>query len=84
MKRSLAWGSALATISGVASAQQTPAPAITVQSLLAQDYTIVGTTAPVGGGGGVYLQKKEKLYFCYVTETPTSATVATAYCKPVQ
>jgi hypothetical protein len=35
-------------------------------------------------GGAVYLQKKEKLYFCYVTETATSATVATRYCKPVE
>jgi hypothetical protein len=45
---------------------------------------VVGTTAPASGGGGVFLQKKEKLYFCYVAETPTSTTVATRYCKPVE
>jgi hypothetical protein len=83
MRRSLALASVLAAISAVASGQQM-APAITVQSLLAQDYAVVGTTAPVGGGGGVYLQKKEKLYFCFVAETPSSTTVATRYCKPVE
>jgi hypothetical protein len=84
MRRSLALASVLAAISGVASGQQTATPAITVQSLLAQDYAVVGTTAPVGGGGGVYLQKKEKLYFCFIAETPSSTTVATRYCKPVE
>ena len=84
MKRLLASGPVLAAIGGAASAQQTATPAITVQSLLAQDYAVVGTTAPAGGGGAVYLQKKEKLYFCFVAETPKSATVATVYCKPVQ
>ena len=60
------------------------ADSITVQSLLAQDYTVVGTAAPAGGGGVVYLQKKEKRYFCFVAETPSSPSVATRYCKPVQ
>jgi hypothetical protein len=60
------------------------AESVTVQSLLAQDFTVVGTAAPAGGGGVVYLQKKEKLYFCFVAETPNSPFVATRYCKPVQ
>jgi hypothetical protein len=84
VKRLLALASVLAAIGGAAPAQQMATPAVTVQSLLAQDYAVVGTTAPAAGGGGVYLQKKEKLYFCFVAETPTSTTVATAYCKPVQ
>ena len=63
----------------------TPAIAAdTVQSLLAQGYTIVAATAPTGGGGALYLQQKEKLYFCFVTETPTSPALTTRYCKPVQ
>jgi hypothetical protein len=84
MRGALAFATVLATIGGTASAQQTAAPSVTVQSLLAQDSAVVGTTAPPNGGGGVYLQKKEKLYFCYVAETPTSATVSTRYCKPVE
>jgi hypothetical protein len=72
----------LASFGGAASAQQ--AQQVTVQSLLAQDYAVVGTTAPASGGGAVFLQKKEKLYFCFVAETPTSVSVATVYCKPVQ
>ena len=84
MRRVLAFVTVLVTIGGAASAQQTTAPAVTVQSLLAQDYAVVGTTAPAVGGGGVYLQKKDKLFFCLVSETPTSATVSTRYCKPVE
>jgi hypothetical protein len=82
MRRALAMTLILASLGAAASAQQ--AQQVTVQSLLAQDYAVVGTTAPASGGGAVFLQKKEKLYFCYVTETPTSATVATRYCKPVE
>ncbi|HUI95622.1 MAG TPA: hypothetical protein VLX44_07710 [Xanthobacteraceae bacterium] len=80
MKRAILLAAALALLATTAVA----ADKLTVQSLLAQDYAVVGTTSPLGGGGGVYLQKKEKLYFCYVAETPTSTTVATVYCKPVQ
>ena len=82
MRRVFAATLILASLGGVAFAQQ--AQQITVQSLLAQDYAVVGTTAPASGGGGVFLRKKEKLYFCYVVETPTSTTVATRYCKPVE
>jgi hypothetical protein len=63
-----------------AQAQQ---PAVTVKTLLAQEFAIVGTITNVAGGG-IYLQKKDKLFFCNVTETPTSTTVATLYCKPVE
>ena len=57
---------------------------VTVSSLLAQDYAIAGTVSVPSGGGGLYLRKAAKLYFCFLTETPTSATVATQYCKPVE
>jgi hypothetical protein len=56
----------------------------TVQSLIKQGFAIVGTTAPREGGGGVYLQKKDQVFFCYVEETPSSPAVMTRYCKPVQ
>ena len=56
---------------------------VTVKSLLAQEFAVVGTITNVAGGG-FYLQKKDKLFFCNVTETPTSTTLATRYCKPVE
>ncbi|HLH91962.1 MAG TPA: hypothetical protein VKX28_26320 [Xanthobacteraceae bacterium] len=69
----------------VLTAFATPAfAADTVQSLLAQGFTIVGVSAPASGGGALYLQQKEKLYFCFVTETPNSPALTTRYCKPVQ
>jgi hypothetical protein len=64
----------------------TPAVAaenVTVENLLAQDYVVVGTiTSPIGPG--VFLQEKQKLYLCFVSETPQSAAVTTRYCKPVK
>jgi hypothetical protein len=45
---------------------------VTVKSLLAQQFVVVGTITNVAGGG-VYLQNKDKLFFCNVTETPTSS-----------
>jgi hypothetical protein len=35
-------------------------------------------------GPGLFLHKADKLMFCVVAETPTSADVATRYCKPVR
>jgi hypothetical protein len=56
---------------------------VTVESLLAQDYVVVGTiTSPIGPG--LFLQEKQKLYLCFVSETPQSAAVTTRYCKPVK
>jgi hypothetical protein len=80
MIRALTAATLAALLGGTALAQQD----VTVQSLLAQGYAIVGTTVPAGGGGGLYLQQKEKLYFCLVSETPNSPAVTTRYCKPVQ
>ena len=64
---------------GTAFAQQP----VTVKSLLSQDFTVVGSvTSPIGPG--VFLQKKDKLFLCFVAEAEKSPTVATRYCKPVE
>jgi len=54
-----------------------------VQSFLKQEFAIVGViTSPAGPG--LFLQKKDRLFVCFVAETPQSPTAATRYCKPVQ
>jgi hypothetical protein len=79
MRRAIATAIILAGAGTAAPAQQT----VTIQSLLAQDFTVVGAiTSPIGPG--VLLQKKDKLFLCFASETPTSAVVATRYCKPVE
>lgn len=62
----------------------TAAETATVQSLLKQEFTVVGAIFNPAAGGGLYLQKKDLLFFCLVSETPQSLTVTTRYCKPVQ
>jgi hypothetical protein len=79
MRRSVAIAAFVAALGGVASAQE----AVTVQSLLAQEFAVVGTIVSPAGPG-VFLQKKDKLFLCFVAETPTSTAVTTRYCKPVQ
>jgi uncharacterized membrane protein len=71
----------LLSLSVSADAQQ---QSVTVQSLLRQDFAVVGAANGPRGGANLFLQKKDKLYFCFVSETPSSATVATKYCKPVE
>ena len=57
--------------------------AVTVQSLLKQQFAVTGAiTSPIGPG--VFLQKQDQLFLCFVVETPQSPTVATRYCKPVR
>lgn len=70
---------ALAALQTAASAQT-----MSVQSLIDDGYRVAGVTAPPAGGGGVFLRKGNALIFCFVTETPSSPTVATKYCKPVK
>lgn len=60
------------------------AQTMSVQSLMAEGYTIAGINSPPKGGAGVFLQKGNALVMCAVAETPTSPTVATLYCKPVK
>ena len=55
---------------------------VMVQSLLNQDFTVVSTiTTHVGPG--LFLQKKDQLFACFVVETQQSPTLNTLYCKPV-
>jgi hypothetical protein len=68
-----------AILGGTALAQQ----GVTVKGLLAQDFAVVGAITS-NAGPGLFLQKKDKVFFCVVSETPTSASVATRYCKPVE
>lgn len=71
--------SMFAALSGSAAAAET----VTVQSLLKQEFAIVGAiTSPAGPG--LFLQKKDQLFVCFVSETPQSPAVTTRYCKPVQ
>ncbi len=57
---------------------------VTVQSLLKQQFTIVGAATSRVGGGLLFLQKQQQLFLCYISETPQSVTVTTRYCKQVQ
>ena len=75
---------ALALLASVLAANAASAQSpVTVQSLLDQEFQVVGT-AIIPAGAGVFLQKKDKLFFCVAAETPTSPDVATRYCKPVR
>jgi hypothetical protein len=68
----------LVAISAPATAEEN----VTVQSLLNQDFTVVSTiTTHVGSG--LFLQKKDQLFVCFVVETQQSLTLNTLYCKPV-
>lgn len=56
---------------------------ITVQSLLQKNFAVVGAiTSSIGPG--LFLQNKDQLFVCFVSETPTSPAVTTRYCKPVR
>lgn len=74
-------GAVLASVAtnGTAFAQQPE----TVASLLKQDFAVV-STVPSPIGPGLFLQKKDKLYLCFVAETPKSDAITTKYCKPVE
>jgi opacity protein-like surface antigen len=77
MKRAISFAAVLAALATPAAAAET------VQSLLGQDFVVVGTmTSQIGPG--LFLQKKDKLFLCFASETEKSTTVATRYCKPVQ
>ena len=54
-----------------------------METLLADGYTVVAAvTSQIGPG--VFLQKGKSLELCFVSETPSSPSVSTRYCKPVQ
>jgi len=65
------------------SSEAMPQEPITVQSLLTQQFAVVGSLwSPIGPA--IFLQKADRLFLCFVSEKPQSQTVATRYCKPVQ
>lgn len=70
----------MVALTGAATAEET----VTVQSLLKQEFAVVGVNTPAAGGAGLFLQKKDQLFMCFVSETPQSPAVTTRYCKPVQ
>lgn len=59
------------------------AEAVTVQSLISDGYT-AGAAWMTNIGPGIFLQKAESLYLCFVTETPDNPVITTNYCKPVR
>ena len=56
--------------------------AMTVQSLLAGGYSVVSSMSSQIGPG-LFLQKGDSLYLCFVTEKPDAPEITTAYCKPI-
>ena len=74
----VAFGSALlASVGSVFAAEPT------VASLLAEGYVVVAAI-PTQIGPGLFLQKGDRLFACFVSETPSSADLSTRYCKPVR
>jgi hypothetical protein len=57
---------------------------ITVSTLLRDGFDVVGAVPTSIGGPGLFMRKADKLYVCFVSETPTSPTLSTRYCKPVE
>ncbi len=68
-----------ALTAGAAPAQQ----GVTVTTLLADDWDVEGIIAS-SAGPGILFEKDDRLVMCFVAETPTSATIVTQYCKPVE
>ena len=56
---------------------------VTVSSLLKQGFDVVGVMN-TSAGAGVFMRKADKLIACFAAETPTSTTISTRYCKPVE
>jgi hypothetical protein len=77
----------LVGLMGTAAAAQA---SVTVTSLLEQGAEVKGVI-PTSAGPGILLQVfpreaggDDRLYLCFVAETPTSEAVDTQYCKPVR
>jgi len=79
MRRAILLAATLAVFGTPALADE----AVTVQSLLAKGYAVVGTV-PSPIGPGLFLAQPNSLYLCFVSETPSSPAVTTRYCKPVK
>jgi hypothetical protein len=57
---------------------------ITVSTLLRDGFDLVGAVPTSIGAPGLFMRKADKLYICFVSETPASPTLSTRYCKPVE
>jgi hypothetical protein len=62
----------------------TAAESATVQSFLKQEFAIAGVFTSQVGWAGLFLQKKDQLFVCFVSEAPQSPAVTTRYCKSVK
>jgi hypothetical protein len=80
MRPTWAVAAAISTMFAASAAAQEK---MTVQSLIGQDFQVVASIFNQGSGTSVFLQKKDKLYFCALLETPNSPDLSTRYCKPV-
>lgn len=79
MKSSLfAACAAVAALTGAAHADET----VTVQSLIGEGYTLTSSFMSQIGPG-LFLQKADKLFLCFVTEHADTKDLTTKYCKPV-
>ena len=56
---------------------------VTVKALTAEGFTVVSSFM-TQIGPGLFLQKGEKLYLCFVTERRETQIITTNYCKPVE
>jgi hypothetical protein len=56
---------------------------ITISTLLHQGFDVIGVTQ-TSAGAGLFMRKADKMYACFASETPTSPTNSTKYCKPVE
>lgn len=79
MKRMAVFIAALGSILSCAQAQGS----VTVAELLKQGYEVKGTIFPTKAGPGLMLQSGEKLYLCFIVETPEAEVIKTQYCKLV-
>jgi len=55
----------------------------TVQGLLGKGYMVVSSFMSTIGPG-LFLQKEDSLYLCFVSEKPDTSELTTKYCKPVR
>lgn len=56
---------------------------VSIASLLNRGFDVVGVIQ-TSAGAGVFMRKADKLIACFASETPTSKTISTRYCKPVE
>ena len=78
------WATAaiLSALALVQAEQALAAEITTVDSLLAEGYSVTAAI-PSQIGPGLFLQKGPMLYACFVAEKPGVSILTTVYCKPV-